>query len=207
MSVIDKLHEGLTAAVDRHWRYTKEMFNIRPEYLMTIAVADALSDGYENISGADVQIRLECGTRTIGYQIVTDRVGLSPWWAVKKDFKRSVSRRGRADILATADKESHLVELKGFDPNKIQIEKELVRIEELFALNGGVNGLVGGHIVFPSLTNSKKRLTKYGKTLIKDPMLTYSVECREHDAEDDPQDGMTRYFTNSLSIIRRTPTT
>jgi hypothetical protein len=202
MSIVDRLHEGLTDAVDRHWRYTKEMFDIKPEYLMTVAVADALSNGYDSVSGADVQIRLECRTRAIGYQIVTDKADLGQWFEVKKGFDGKVKRKGRADVLVSANKASHLVELKGFDPNKIQIEKEIVRIEQLFALNGGANGLVAGHIVFPSQTSCQRRLEKYGKTLLKEPSLTFKVECREHEGEDDPEDGMTRYFTNSLSIVR-----
>lgn len=58
MKFVDRVLEGLEKGVDRHWRYTKEMFNIKPEYLLTIAVADALADGYDNISGIDVQVRL-----------------------------------------------------------------------------------------------------------------------------------------------------
>jgi hypothetical protein len=200
MKIVEQLHSGLNAGVTRHWRYTKEMFDIKPEYLMTVAVADALSEGYDDIHGLDIQIRLECPTRQIAYQLVSDAVGLKQWFAIKKDVK--INRKGRADILATADKTSHLVELKGFDPSKAQIEKELVRIQEFFALNAGQNTLRAGHIVFPSLVTCRGRLEKYGRTLLTDPALTFEVVCRKHETDEDPEDGMPVYFTNSLSVSR-----
>jgi hypothetical protein len=200
MQIVERLHAGLSAGVTRHWRYTKEMFDIKPEYLMTIAVADALSEGYDGISELDVQIRLECSTRQIAYQLVSDAAGLKQWFAIKKDVK--INRKGRADILATADKASHLVELKGFDPSKAQIEKELVRIQEFFALNAGQNTLRAGHIVFPSLVSCQGRLEKYGRTLLTDLALTCEVVCRKHETDEDPEDGMPVYFTNTLSVSR-----
>ena len=43
MNIVDRLHSGLDAGVTRHWLYTKELLNIKPEYLMTVAVNDAVS--------------------------------------------------------------------------------------------------------------------------------------------------------------------
>lgn len=200
MNIVEQLHAGLDAGVDRHWRYTKEMFDIKPEYLMTIAVADALSAGYDGIDGMDVQIKLECPTREIAYQLVTAAAGLTQWFAVKKDMK--ISRKGRADILSSANGKSHIVELKGFDPSKAQIEKELLRIQELFALNGGANSLVAAHVVFPSLVSCQKRLEKYGRTLLSGSKLKFEVHCKKQETDEDPEDGMPVYFTNSLSVSR-----
>lgn len=200
MKLIDQLHSGLDAGVTRHWRYTKEVFDIKPEYLMTVAVADALTEGYDGIDGIDVQIRLECPTRNIAYQLVTDAVGLKRWFDIKKDVK--IRRSGRVDIVSTANKRCHLVELKGFDPSKAQIEKELVRIQQCFALNDGVNSMQGGHVVFPSLTHCEKRLKKYGNTLLTDKTLKFEVVCREQKTQEDPQDGIPCYYTNSISITR-----
>lgn len=200
MKIVEQLHAGLDAGVTRHWRYTKEMFDIKPEYLMTIAVADALSEGYDGINGIDVHIKLECPTRQIAYQLVTEAAGLKRWFAVKKDVK--ISRKGRADIVSSANGKSHVVELKGFDPSKAQIEKELLRIQELFALNAGANSLLAAHVAFPSLVTCQKRLEKYGRTLLTDPNLKFEVHCKKQETDEDPEDGMPVYFTNSLSVSR-----
>lgn len=200
MKMVDQLHAGIDAGIKRHWRYTKEMFNVKPEYLMTIAVADALSNGYDGIDGIEVQIRLEYPTKHIAYQLVADATSLKQWLLVKKDVK--IERKGRADILATAHKKSQLVELKGFDPSKAQIEKELVRIQEFFMLNSGDNALVAGHIVFPSLISCEERLHKYGSSLLKVPNLKFEVACRLQKTDEDPENGMPAYFTNSLSVTR-----
>lgn len=200
MNIIDQLHAGLNAGVNRHWRYTKEMFDVKPEYLMTVAVADALSNGYNDVDGLEVQIRLECRTRDIAYQLVTEAAGLPQWFTVKKSLR--IRRKGRADIVASANKRSHVVELKGFDPSKVQIEKELLRMQDLFALNGGVNSLFSAHIVFPSLVTCQKRLEKYGRTLLTGPGLKFEVDCRKQETNEDPEDGMPYYFTNSLSVSR-----
>jgi hypothetical protein len=79
----------------------------------------------------------------------------------------------------------------------------MVRIQEFFALNGGGNALLAGHIVFPSLVSCQKRLNKYGQKLLNDPFLSYAVSCRRQETNEDPEDGMPVYFTNSLSITRR----
>ncbi len=48
MNIEEQMLTGLKAGVDRHWRYTKELLHIKPEYLLTVAVADALTDGFGN---------------------------------------------------------------------------------------------------------------------------------------------------------------
>ncbi|MEJ1126433.1 hypothetical protein V9L20_02580 [Variovorax sp. CCNWLW225] len=203
MPLIDQLHSGLDAGVKRHWRYAKEMFDIKPEYLMTIAVADALSDGYDNVNGLDVEIRLERPTHKAVYQVLEGFVTNKQWFAIRKDAVGSILRKGKVDVIATAAKQIHLVELKGFDPAKGQIKKEIERFQDFFGLNKGTNAVRGGHVVFPSKTSCEKRLKVYGSTLIMDPALTFEVICRKQVTGEDSQDGIPAYFTNSISITRR----
>ena len=200
MTIIDQLHSGLDAGVERYWRYTKELFNIKPEYLMTVAVADALTNGYDGASGIDIEIRLETPTRTVAYAIVTQAVGLKSWFSVKKEIK--INRKGKIDIFSTLDSKSHAIELKGFDPSKPEIVKELVRIQEFLLLNSGKNSLVAGHVVFPSLRSYEKKLKKYGQLLFTDSVLTYDVSSRKQETGEDPDDGIPVYFTNSISVKR-----
>lgn len=201
MKFVDRVLEGLEKGVDRHWRYTKEMFNIKPEYLLTVAVADALADGYDNISGIDVQVRLEASTQTVAYTIVQEATSIKDWFRVKKELK--LSRTGRTDVFAIANRQNNIVELKGFDPNKAQLEKELLRVQEIFSINEGTNTLAGGHVAFPSLTDRKKWLEKYGAALVTDPYLRYEVTTALHTTSEDPEDGMPAYFVNCISVYRK----
>ena len=88
MKIEEQLLTGLKAGVDRHWRYTKELLHIKPEYLLTVAVADALTDGFGNFHGLDIQIRLEEPTKSVLFDLVTGSGGLKKW------FKRNSRRRG-----------------------------------------------------------------------------------------------------------------
>ena len=45
MEIHDRISQGIQHGVNRHWRYTKNLLQIKPEYLLTISVADALSEG------------------------------------------------------------------------------------------------------------------------------------------------------------------
>ena len=42
MKAHETIIEGIDDGVDRHWRFTKNLLCIKPEYLLTISVAHAL---------------------------------------------------------------------------------------------------------------------------------------------------------------------
>lgn len=201
MDIIDRLHIGLESGIIQHWRYTKELLKIKPEYLLTVAVADSLTNGYDSVCGLDTEIRLEMSTRSVAYALITEGVGLKRWFEINKDL--NIGRKGRVDILATANRKSHLIELKGFDPNKPQISKELVRIQDYLALNSGDNSLLAGHVVFPSHRSYENLLTKYERELeLGADGLTCEIVSRRHETQEDPEDGIPVYYTNSISISR-----
>lgn len=106
-------------------------------------------------------------------------------------------------MFVIANKQNNIVELKGFDPNKAQLEKELLRVQEIFSINDGTNTLAGGHVAFPSLTDRKKWLEKHGAVLVTDQRLRYEITTAIHPTGEDPEDGMPAYFVNCISVYRK----
>ena len=51
--------------IDRHWRYSKETLKVKPEYLLTVFVAEQLAWGAGEQSGYDLSIKLEELTHNI----------------------------------------------------------------------------------------------------------------------------------------------
>ncbi len=199
-TLTEKILSGITAGVDRHWRYTKELINIKPEYLLTIAVADALAEGFDNLHGLDVQIKLEESTRSVAFTLLSEAIGLTKWF---KAPKPKISRKGRLDIFVITEVSNHAIELKGFDPSVGELEKELIRIQELLAVNDSENKLKSGHVAFPSLRNREQWLKKHANTMIDLSKWKYEIACKEQITDEDPQDGIPCYFANCISVLRK----
>lgn len=56
MNVSECIINGIKRGVTRHWGYTKDLLHIKPEYLLTVSVADALTGGVNDISGLDLKL-------------------------------------------------------------------------------------------------------------------------------------------------------
>ena len=57
----DKILEGLKHGMDRHWLFSKDTLRVKPEYLLTVFVAEYLC----NTLGLETSIRLERSTDRI----------------------------------------------------------------------------------------------------------------------------------------------
>ncbi len=84
MKVSERIIDGIKRGVDRHWRYTKNLLRIKPEYLLTVSVADALTDGFDNIHGLDLEIKLEEPTHAICADLLIKSVGLRDYFKTPK---------------------------------------------------------------------------------------------------------------------------
>lgn len=199
MKIEDQLLAGLKAGVDRHWRYTKELLHIKPEYLLTVAVADALTDGFENFHGMDIQIRLEEPTKSVLFDLVTSSSGFKKWF---KEARPKISRKGKVDIFVITNTTRHAVELKGFDPSASELEKDLVRLREFLAVNDGANRLEGCHVVFPTLTNRTQWIEKHTKSVIDSSKSKFQLTQVRHETDEDPEDGIPCYYANCLTLTR-----
>ena len=197
MKIEEQLLTGLKAGVDRHWRYTKELLHIKPEYLLTVAVADALTDGFGNFHGLDIQIRLEEPTKSVLFDLVTSSGGLKKWF---KEERPKISRKGKVDIFVITDTTRHAVELKGFDPSAPELEKDLVRLQELLAVNDGANRLASCHIVSLTLTNRTQWIEKRTKSVIDSSKSKFQLTQVRHETDEDPEDGIPCYYANCLTL-------
>lgn len=200
MKIEEQLLAGLKDGVDRHWRYTKEFLHIKPEYLLTVSVADALTNGFNGFHGLDIQIRLEEPTKSVLFELVTRSGGLKKWF---KSQRPKLSRKGKVDIFLMTEGACHAVELKGFDPSAVEIEKDLVRLQQLLAVNDGSNKLASCHVVFPTLTNRSNWIEKRAKSVIDLSTSKYDLTQSRHETGEDPEDGVPCYYANCLTVARR----
>lgn len=84
----DAVADGVERAVEKHWQLSKKTFDIRPEYLLTVAIAESLSGGFEGRSGLDAEILLEEPTWSVIYTLVEQPLGLQTWLQVKSKVRQ-----------------------------------------------------------------------------------------------------------------------
>lgn len=198
MSVNGRIVDGIKKGVTRHWGYTKNLLRIKPEYLLTVSVADSLTNGFENICGLDLEVKLEEPTRAICADLLLNAVGFNAYF---KSPKHKVSRKGKVDIYVKHDTRSWVIELKGFDPSVTEINKEIIRLLEFLAANNGNNKCCGCYLAFPTSTD---KMTWIEKSLVKakaSPQFQLSVFSERVETGEDPEDGIPVYYVNCISIV------
>ena len=79
------ISEGMKQGIDRHWRYSKEMLKVKPEYLLTVFVAERLAWGAGEQSGYDLSIKREESTHNIVGNIWFNQIGLKGTSKNQKD--------------------------------------------------------------------------------------------------------------------------
>lgn len=200
VTIEDQILAGIKAGVLRHWRYTKEFLHIKPEYLLTVAVADELSEGFDEISGLDVVIKLEEPTKSAIFTLMSEAVGLKQW---VKGPRAKVSRKGKIDIFVSTEMSRYAVEMKGFDPSAPEMVKDLVRLQELLAINDGKNKMVSGHLAFPTQVDQGSWIRKHADQSIEAAKWRHEIKTIRHETGEDPEDGIPCYFANCISIYRK----
>lgn len=138
MKASERIIDGLKQGIDRHWRYTKNLLNVKPEYLLTVSVADALTDGFDGICGLDLEIKLEEPTRRLWGSLWINAVGYKNYFPLvkQKEYEKyKMIRKGKVDIYVECNSESWIIELKGFNPSADEIRKEIVRLTQFIAAN------------------------------------------------------------------------
>ncbi len=202
MEAHERIMDGIKRGVDRHWRFTKNLLRIKPEYLLTVSVADALTDGFNNICGLDLEIKLEEPTRAISTDLLLAAVG---WRNFFKSIVAPVTRRGKVDIYVTHNADSWIIELKGFDPSAAEIQKDLVRLQEFLAANGGNHKCRGCFLGFPTATDRSVWI----KQQLDGSQSVGVVYSERVETQEDPEDGLPVYYANciALSYANVQPTT
>ncbi|WP_374426090.1 hypothetical protein [Ideonella dechloratans] len=199
MKLHERLIEGLQGGVDRHWRYTKDLLKIKPEYLLTVSVADALTDGFDNIHGLDLVIKLEEPTSNICWHLVHSAVGFKNW---KKANRHSVNRKGKVDIFVEHQKRSWIIELKGFNPSDAELRKDLIRIAQFLAANNWTHHCDGGYLAFPTTTDEQARLKPLIESSIdiENKRVGFSFHQSRVVTNEDPEDGIPVYYANCIEL-------
>ena len=77
---------GVEEGVDTHWRLRKHLTNIKPEYLLTVAVADCLAS--RSLEGVDGDIELESSTWNVSYHCLTASLGLAQWIGIRRLWRK-----------------------------------------------------------------------------------------------------------------------
>ena len=199
-TLIDRIIEGIRDGIIRQWMFAKDLLTIKPEYLLTVSVADAIIRGFEEVSGLDVTVRLERPTADVRRDLVLDKVGWDDYF--RADLT-PISRQGFLDIYVKIHGSSHIVELKNIDPPMAEIEKEVIRLSELLLVNGGLNHLKSCHLAFPSSQDELIALHKIVSTRI-DPRLTFTIaETDKVITGEDPEDGLPAYSPVCVTLTRR----
>lgn len=197
MNMNERIIDGIASGVCRHWRYTKNLLRIKPEYLLTISVADALTLGFDGISGLDLEIKLEEPTKSICADLIINAVGLSAYF---KSPKHKVGRKGKVDIYVKYNAKSWIVELKGFDPSGAEINKEIIRLLEFLSANGGRNQCGGCFLAFPTAIDRKSWIeTKLAKVSVLQS-LQVSFSSKRVETQEDPEDGVPVYYVNCIAF-------
>lgn len=197
MNVNERIIDGIKMGVWRHWRYTKNLLRIKPEYLLTISVADALADGFDNINGFDPEIKLEEPTKAICADLLINAVGLS---AYLKSPKHKVGRKGKVDIYVKLNAKSWIIELKGFDPSGVEIDKEVIRLLEFLSVNGANNKCDGCFLAFPTTTDRKSWIESRLGNASRIQLFRVSVSSEKVETDEDPENGIPVYYVNCIAF-------
>ena len=200
MRVHERILDGIKQGVKRHWRYTKNLRNIKPEYLLTISVADELTEGFDGICGLDLEIRLEEPTKAVSVDLMITTLGYQAYF---KSPKHKVKRKGKVDIYVKHnDATSWVVELKGFDPSATETNKEMVRLIEFLEANNGSNHCAGCFLAFPTLTDRKNWIEKKLEKLSVSPQLRITLLSERVVTDEGADDGIPVYYANCIGIVR-----
>ena len=199
MTIQERIIEGIERSADRQWRYTKNLLLIKPEYLLTISVADALTKGFDDICGLDLNIKLEESTNGVRGDLLMKAVG---WKKYFKTLPIPITRHGRVDLYVTHEfsKSSWVIELKGFDPSIAEINKEIVRLTEFAKANGGTNNCKGCYLAFPTLTDKNKWIESILANANSIEQFQFSINSKYINTGEDACDGIPAYYANCINF-------
>lgn len=201
ITIEERIITGIKDGVNRHWSYTQVLLNIKPEYLLTISVADSLVHGFNNIPALQLEIKLEEKTHSIcGHLLIHMLLDRKMRSQALHIAKNSIHRKGKVDIYVIHEPNSWIVELKGFNPSWEQIKKELIRLCQFLSIESTVNKIVGCYIAFPTLENKESWLKNKLNSLSSINGFNINLKTEPIETNEDPEDGIPVYFVNCISI-------
>jgi hypothetical protein len=199
-SLADRIIAGIKGGMDRQWRYAKDLLKIRPEYLITISVADSIIEGFDDVNGIDVIVRLEVSTWEARRDLVLNKVGWNDYFQSIID---KITRNGWLDIYVHTPPADYIVEINNIDPSRAEIVKEVVRLGQLLLINKGHNHCRTYYIAFPKLVSEMGNVRDAVQASI-DPRLSF--DCPEPEpvrTDEDPENGVPVYFPVCITLTRK----
>ena len=192
------ISEGVKQGVDRHWRYSKEMLRVKPEYLLTVFVAEQIANGAGAQSGCDLSIKLEEPTHRIAGGLWLNQVGYARYFKERLPWP---GRKGWVDIYVEHEvtQEARIVELKNFDPSSAELSKEVKRFVHFLEINDFKNPLAACYLAFPTSADRKTWIEKWANQC-GNSRLRVTVDSTQEITGTDPADGIPAYFRNVVSF-------
>ena len=201
-ALAERILDGIKSGVDRQWYYSKELLRIKPEYLLTVSVADKLMRGLD----IHTRIALEETTGDIVFAIRMSTLGFRDYFSHQTLWS---GRRGKVDILlsrttATSGfklSELCVIELKNLDPSKVEIVKDIDRLVAFLLLQPAGSPMNVGYLAFPSTTAWKERLEAVASERAPIGIDVIVVDESVVTGED-PEDGIPAFHANVLALSR-----
>jgi hypothetical protein len=199
----NRILDGIEAAVNRHWRFTKDLLHVKPEYLFTVSIADALANGFDEIGGIELSIKLEEPTTSVTSDVVMNSSGIRGLFAKVKDFLY-VDRTGKVDIYVVHDamrnRESWVVEVKGFDPSWNKVREDVLRLSQFLLRSGNSHRCKQCFLGFPTQIDQKRRIEQEIRAVVGVDRCQTKVHSKYVETGEDAEDGMPAYYANCIVI-------
>ena len=198
-SLAEQILCGIRHAEKKYWRFSKELLKIKPEYLLTVAVAETIADsGFEGITGIDLSVKLEEHTWRVLFESTCGKLNLKEYWNIAKTWG---GRRGKVDIFIKHELEPrcYIIELKGMDPSATEVKKELRRFNHFLNAAKGAANLKSCHLAFPTTTKRVKWIQKLAQSSV-DNKLAFACLDQHFTTGEDPEDGIPAYYANVIAV-------
>ncbi len=200
ITLATRVSDGIKAGVNRHWRYTKDLIKVKPEYLLTVSVADEITKGFSNIHGIDIEIKLEEPTQLIIGNLLIKALGMKDYFKTERPV---IDRDGKVDIFLEASDERHIVEIKNFDTSATEFKKEVIRLQQLLAVNGWKNPLLSCNVAFPTIRNSKEWINKHLETVLMPDDVSAIPNVEYIETGEEPEDGIPAFYVNVVTLEKK----
>ena len=190
---------GIVDALHKHWKFTKRFSDVKPEYLLTVSVADRLVGGTGNFEDMDREVRLEAKFRSVAFDIIGGSVGIAQYFRIGRPLVGSFKK---IDIFVNSKKESCAIELKGLNTNATEVRKDLKRLQMLMTLNNSENRLDSAYFAFPSKFDRSNWARMLAKKVLDPGKIKYRVLARNFPTEEAPEDDIAEIFVICVSMSK-----
>lgn len=189
-NIIDAIIRGVQRGVQTQCDYKRHLVQVKPEYLLTVYVAEEIFKVNGFSSRQDFSINIEEKTSEVALHLHLQKHGIRN----ADKLNSAIKRVGKVDIFAFErfSKRSMVVELKNYDPQKSEIVKELERFKDFVSIPNNKT-LEGCLLAFLA----SKPKNKWINGIVKQYDKYFSnvlIEEKRVDSGINPDDGYPEYW-------------